>query len=97
MQFSINEWKRVYNKVHALGKQLKEARVDYDGNPAINPLPFHTQREIENDIQNLTNKSNRYLDACNIRYPIELWAYNRQDKTTWASHSSFKYAHLMEF
>lgn len=97
MQFNIKEWRRIYDRVHHLGKKFKDSFPDFDGNPPVAPLDRHEQDQIQTEMSLLTNRSNRYLDATRMRFPAPLWHYNRKDPKTWASHESFKFGHLMSF
>ena len=62
MKFNLKDWRKMYDKVHTLGKVLKESQVDWLGNPAPFPLPRDTQLEIESEINTVCQRSNRYLD-----------------------------------
>mgnify|MGYP001600831268 CR=1 FL=1 len=91
MQFNIKIWTNIYNKVNALGKQLKESMPDWDGNPPIAPMSTEEQAELRSQIKTLSQKSDTYLDQCGMRMPRPLWAYKLKDPTTWASDPSFAY------
>lgn len=96
MQFNINEWRKIYDRVHAIGQLLKDSRIDKDGNPAVNPLGYDTKRNLDAEIINLLDRCNDYLDSCNMRLPEPLWHYDKEDPKTHASHESFKYGHFLE-
>lgn len=96
MQFNLKEWLKIYNRVHALGKELKEGRPDADGITAKNPLSMTEQFKLESDIKNLLQRSNSYLDQCKMRMPKPLWHYDNKDPSTWISDPSFKYWHRLE-
>lgn len=91
----------MYDKVHALGKMLRDSRPTYtDKGDYIAPateLSKSCQSELESQIQSLMQRSNKYLDQCGLRMPKPLWHYDRKDPKTWPWHESFKYGHLLEF
>ncbi len=97
MQFSIKEWRRYYDKAHELGKILKEAKPDADGNPAIAPLSLETRNNLEFEIKNVTDTCNHYMDSCGLKCPKPLWIYDNKDQTTWPSSDLFEYAHLLTY
>ena len=99
MRFSIREWRRLYDKTHELGKILRDGRPTYDALlnyiPPVNELSISDQMELESQIKTLSERSNRYLDQTGMRKPKPLWKYNRKDKSTHASHSTFRYGYLL--
>ena len=99
MNFNIKEWLRIYNKVHALGKMLRDSRPTYDAlenyiEPKY-PLTREYQAKLESDIKTLTERSNRYLDQCGLRMPKPLWHYDNKDPGSWISDPKFRYGHLV--
>lgn len=97
MKFSLKDWRRFYDRAHELGKRLKEAKPDKDGNPPIAPLDIYQRQELENEINATLIKSDRYLKVCGVRNTAPLWIYNPNDKRTWVSHESFAYEHLLKY
>lgn len=99
MKFSMNEWLKMYNEVHALGTKLRDSRPTYDDEGGyIAPkteLTKDVQSRLEFQIQSLTERSNRYLDQCKLKMPRPLWYYIHKEPETHASDKRFKYAHLM--
>jgi hypothetical protein len=101
MDFSINEWLRIYNKVQMLGKVLKDSYFTYDNlKKAVPPkveLSKDEQLNLESRIKTLTERSNHYLDQCGLKCAVPLWHYNNKDPRTWVSHESFMFEHLRTF
>lgn len=68
MKFDIKEWKKIYNLVQKLGKQLCDARptlTEIGGYIAPKmELPKKEQDSLERRIKILTHKSDNYLDSC---------------------------------
>ena len=99
MQFNVNEWRRMYDKVRHLGQILKDSheRVDKDGNwlPALHLISQDAAKSIENEIKELVTKVNIYLDACGLMPEPSLWKYDPKDESTWASSKKFKFKHLL--
>lgn len=99
MKFSIKEWRRVYDKVHALGKMLRDSRPTYtESGSYIAPvmeLSRDTQASLESEIRSLTQRSSKYLDQCGMKPDKPLGHYDRKNPETWASDPSFKYGHLL--
>lgn len=99
MQFNVNEWRRIYDKVQSLGQIIKDSqeRVDKEGNwlPPIHSISQDAAKSIETEIKELLTKVNIYLDACGLRPEPPLWKYDVKDPTTWASSDKFKFKHLI--
>ena len=94
MQFSMKEWRKYYDRVQELGKILKEAKPDEDGNPPLAALSFGMRNNLEFEIKNLMDQCMYYMDCCGVKCPKPLWAYNNKDPRTWYSHKSFAYSHF---
>lgn len=99
MEFSLREWRRIYDRVNELGKMLRDSRPTYTelGSyiaPVIE-LSKDLQTKIESDIKTLTQKSSKYLDQCGIRPDKPLWHYDHKNPETHASAPEFKYGHLL--
>lgn len=99
MDFSIKEWRKIYDKVHGLGRMLRDSRPTYDehGNyyaPKA-ALSKDAQTELEFQIKNWIEKSNRYLNQCGMKPKRPLWHYDRKNPETHASAPEFKYGDLM--
>jgi len=99
MKFDIKEWLKIYNEVKLLGQQLKDSYPFVDSkkkwhDPIIS-LTIHEQNELSDQIKILTRKITSYLNYCNVKFPNPLWNYDVKNKTTWISHQSFVYGHLM--
>lgn len=58
MQFDVNEWRKIYDKVQALGASL---------NNANGALEFNEKYDIEIEITELLIKNNDYLDSCGMK------------------------------
>lgn len=101
MEFSMKEWRRMYDKVNALGRTLRDSRPTYtDDDEYIPPkikLTLESQNMLESQIAHTIQRSDKYLDKCGMKMPKPLWIYDRKDEKTWLSHESFKYLHLLEF
>ncbi len=100
MQFNANEWRRFYDKIQAMGQMLKDSYPSIDENKEVQP-PKKALRKIKQDslkeeIKKQTEKCIRYLNWSGKKLTPPLWAYNVEDKTTWASDPSFKYGHLLK-
>lgn len=101
MKFSIKEWRRMYDKVNALGAMLIDSRPTYTDNGSyispVTELSKAFQAELESNIKNIIKRSSMYLDQCGLKISKPCWYYDRDDPRTWCSHESFKYGHLLEF
>lgn len=99
MQFNINEWRRIYNRVQHLGKMLKESQPTYDEYKnyiePIAELNRDTQDAIKSEISLLMRRSDHYLDVSFMTQPKPLWHYIYNDPKTHLSHEAFKYGHLI--
>lgn len=100
MQFSIKEWRRMYDTVQSLGAMLRDSRPTYEENgdyiaPKV-PLNKDAQNILEDKIRLLTIKSTRYLDVTGMKPRKPLWAYERNSPSTHMSHPDFKYGHLLQ-
>jgi hypothetical protein len=99
MKFNIKKWREFYDNTQYIGKMLNDARTTIDDNKVVHPpisyLNIDVKYSLENDIQDITKKCSRYLDACGLYMPRALWGYDHEDSTTWASHESFAYKHLL--
>lgn len=100
MQFSLREWRRMYDLVQQLGQTLCDSRPTYTDNGSYIAtkieLSHDAQTVLENKIKSLTQRSSRYLDQCGMRPYKPLWHYDRKNPETHASSPEFKYAHLLE-
>ena len=100
MQFNVNEWRNIYDEVHIRGKMFKDSLPTYDEDkkkiPPVSPLSAEEQKKLQDEIKDLTFKSDLYLDSCNM-YSVPLWKYNIEDKRTWKSDSSFAFDHLVRY
>ncbi len=99
MRFSIKEWRKFYDKVHALGQTLHNGRPTYNEfGGYIEPvaeLSREAQMALESQIKTLTQRSSRYLDQCGIRPYPRLWKYDSKNPETQMSSPEFKYGHLI--
>lgn len=96
----ISEWRKFYDKTQELGWLLKNSRPSTDENgwyvePIIN-LSKDDQADLEKQIKDLTERCGIYMDSCNMHMPPALWRFHRDDVTTWKSHPSFKFDHLIK-
>lgn len=100
MQFSLTEWRRLYDLVHEHGRILADARPTYDRklnyNPPKSPRTKDEEWMLEVKIKTLTQRSNTYLDQCGMKMKKPLWHYDRHNKETHKSSPDFRYAHLLE-
>lgn len=100
MQFSLRRWRKAYDTVKILGLTLKNSRHSYDEQkkyvPPVMPLSEEDQWKLEKKIERELDKLKNYMDATGMNLRPPLWTYNRNDATTWASHNSFKYGHLLK-
>jgi len=84
-------WLHFYKRVHTI-----KSPVQYDARRVRRlPLSEGVFEEYINSVTELTTKSDVYLDSYGYRMPQPLWHYDPKDKTTWASHESFAYGHLL--
>ena len=99
MQFSIKEWRKFYDKTHQLSKMLHDCTATYDDKgtriPPKNEISKEARLALISQIELLMQRCSRYLDRCGMRMPPPVWHYNPEDKTTWASHKTFNYEHLV--
>lgn len=99
MDFDIAEWRKNYDLVQFKGQLLKDSRPSLDKNkrtvPPLIDLTHEQQMTLEDEIDVLLKKNNRYLDACNMKAPAPLWPYSKDDPKTWPSHDDFIYGHLL--
>jgi hypothetical protein len=99
MQFSIKEWRRSYDKVHVLGRMLRDSHPTYteEGNyiAPVTELSKDAQLALESEIKSLTQRSSKYLDQCGLRPSKPLWHYDRKNPETHMSAPEFKYGHLL--
>jgi hypothetical protein len=99
MHFNIAEWRRFYDKIHGLDKTLKNSYWTIDEekvkHPPLIELSEEAQKAIEKEIEDLIKLSGSYLNICDMPSAPVLWKYNVEDPSTWVSHESFKYQHLV--
>ncbi len=100
MEFSIREWRKMYDKAHGLGKILRDSFPTYDNEGKYYPpktiLSRIEQKDLEFDIKTLVQRSSQYLKQCNMKMPKPLWNYDRKNPETHASALEFKFGHLLE-
>jgi hypothetical protein len=94
MRFSMREWLKLYRETHKYGEKLKLYHYGKDV-PQGKRLSRDTAALYIMEIDSLTERTKRYLDGCGLTLPPTAWEYRADDKTTWPSHESFKYGHLM--
>lgn len=99
MQFSIKEWRKVYDLVHELGARLRDSRPTYDERLNYYPPKIHLdkgeQDMLETRIKTLMQRNSKYLDQCGMKMRKPLWYYDRKNPETWASDPAFEYGHLV--
>ncbi len=99
MQFNVKEWRKIYDKVQFLGQIIKDSNESLDDRgrplPALYPISKDTRNSIEEEIKWLVIKSNTCLDAAEMRTKKPLWKYDKFDPTTWLSHETFRFMHLL--
>jgi len=99
MQFSIKEWRRMYDKVQYLGQILKDSHPSVDENklwrPALHAISEEAQKSLEQELKELLTNVSQYLDSCGMKLLEASWDYDKDDPTTWESHRSFKFKHLL--
>ena len=94
MRYSHREWLKLYRKTHEYGAKLKlyhYAKIVPEGKR----LSRDTVELYRLEIASLTERTAKYLDGCGLALPQTPWAYEADDKSTWPSHDSFAYQHLM--
>jgi hypothetical protein len=95
MRFNANKWRTTYNKIQYIGQAIKDSLPTYDDNkneiPPKKPISKEEQKRLREIVSSLYKVSNKYLDICEMKPKNQLWQYDNNDPTTWASHSSFKY------
>lgn len=100
MNFSLSKWRKTYDLVHSLGKKLKDSRPTIGENmqiiDAVNPLGIEEETRLEKKIQTHLDNLRIYMDHTRMNLRPGLWVYNKDDPTTWASHGTFKYGHLIK-
>lgn len=71
MQFSLDEWRLVYNQAHSLGKTLRNSKFTHsEYGRLIHPTIVLTEAEqkaLENEIDSLLKAANLYLDNCHMK------------------------------
>lgn len=99
MQFDIKEWRRIYDEVKARGNiiydSLAHVGEKWEEIPVKQEISVNRRLDLEEEISFLLSRSNIYLDSCNMICKPVLWKYNKDDKSTWASHPSFRFKHLV--
>lgn len=99
MQFNLEEWRKIYDEIQVKGKIYKDSLPSYDEElnkfPPISPLSESDQKKLFHEIDDLKLKNDLYLDACGIRSNPPLWNFSIDDPTTWKSHRTFAYKHLV--
>ena len=94
MRYSHREWLKLYKTTHEYGAKLK--RYHYaKAIPQGKRLSRDTVALYLLEIESLTERAARYLDGCGMGLALTPWEYDPSDKTTWPSHESFAYKHLM--
>lgn len=96
MRFSMREWLKLYREINKYGEKLR--RFHYAKDKDIPPgkrLSRDTVALYLREIESLTERTKRYLDGCGLMFPKTPWKYSDEDKTTWPSHDTFAYKHLM--
>ncbi len=93
ISFDLVEWRTYYDMVKTLGQYLIDSRPDIEGNPPKFTISLSERKKIENEIKQLTNDSNAYLDRCGMKMPAPKWFYDRHDEETWASSDKFQFHH----
>lgn len=99
MQGNLRNWRKTYNEVQALGKELYNyyPHVNKQGNYVTAKLFDDKEKEIiEKRIEKLCKNSDKNLDCLGLIGSAPLWKYNVDDTSTWASHNDFKYGHLVK-
>ncbi len=95
MRFSMKQWRKLYHEINTLGQKLKDFHYATKV-PEGKRLSRDTVYMIQNDISALLDRTKRYLDGCGMSMPATAWQYSFDDKTTWPSHESFRYYHLLD-
>ena len=94
MRFSMREWLKLYRTTQIFGEKLKCYHYAKDV-PQGKRLSRDTVALYLMEIDSLTERTKRYLDGCGMTLPQTPWEYKADDKSTWPSHETFRYHHLM--
>lgn len=101
MNFSVKEWRKMYDEVHRLGAILKDARPTFTQEQQYIPpkswLNKEAKDDLECEISMLLKRSDQYLDQCGMKKPAPLWHYDKKNVKTWLSHESFEYLNCIKF
>lgn len=97
MQFNVKDWRRYYDKIHRLGRMLKNSKPYMDDeknwHSAIIDLTEEQQKDLEKQIKHFTRKSDEYLASCDLKSKMPLWKYDNNDTSTWVSSPNFRFSH----
>lgn len=94
-EFDVAVWRANYDRVQAIGAQLKDAYHDWDGNPPLKPISLSERNALEKEIDSIKFESDEYLDRCKMHPNNAKWKYDRNNEITWASSEKFAFAHLL--
>src|SRR5690606_24413382 len=80
MEFSMKEWRNMYDKVHGIGKMLRDSRPTYNehGNyyAPKTELSKDAQIELEFQIKTWMERNTLYLNQCGMNPKKPLWHYD---------------------
>lgn len=100
MTFSLKKWRKTYDLVHGIGRKLSDSRPTINKNgkviKSLCPLAEEEVLRLEKKIQMHLDKLCNYMDYTGMNLKPGLWVYSKTDPTTWASHDTFKYSHLLK-
>lgn len=88
--FDISVWRTYYDDISAIGRLLKEP-IDDNGHL----IPWDERERMRKDADNLCKQCANYMNAHKIKLPRPLWYYSYKDPTTWLSHETFAFYHLI--
>jgi hypothetical protein len=100
MDFCIDEWRKMYDKINQVGKLINDSTPRYDKftketiYQKIN-LTNEKKFKLRHEMEVLTKKVARYLSTTNMFPNPPLWHYDIHNERTWLSSSQFEYKHLV--
>jgi hypothetical protein len=93
------EWRKIYDEVQKKGLILKNSYPTLDKNKKmVSPVAYlstDAQKALDKEIKELLKRCTTFLNFIGNKPSEPLWIYSEDDPTTWLSHPSFAYGHLL--
>jgi hypothetical protein len=83
-EFSFKHWRRVYDRIHKMGAELKKKRDK-------KTLEEGEEEYLTSEINSMTTNLNLYMDKNGMKMPHPLWRFDIKDARTWVSSDDFMY------